>query len=81
MHYVYILESLNGSAHFYVGSTSNLRVRLAEHQDGRSPHTSKYRPWKLKWYAGFESRTKAEAFETYLKTASGRAFQMKHIAS
>ena len=80
MHYVYILESWNGPAHFYVGETANLRSRFADHQAGRSPHTSKRRPWKLKWYAGFENPTKARAFETYLKTASGRAFQMKHIA-
>ena len=45
---------------------------------GRSDHTAKYRPWKLVWYAAFHIRAKAESFERYLKTASGRAFQKKH---
>ena len=79
MYYTYVIESVTEPIHYYVGSTEDLVARLADHNVGRSSHTAKYRPWKLVWYCGFEHRTKAEAFERYLKTASGRAFQKKHL--
>jgi putative endonuclease len=75
-----ILESAPSPERFYVGNTEDLKARVADHNAGRSSHTSKYRPWRLKWYCAFDSRPRAEAFETYLKSASGRAFQKKHIA-
>ena len=78
MTYVYILESLD-SAHFYVGVTSDLRARLAKHNAGAVPHTSKYRPWRLKTYVAFSDEARAIAFEKYLKSGSGRAFAKKHL--
>ena len=80
MYYTYIIETVSQPAHFYVGSTSDLPARMADHNAGLSAHTAKFRPWKLKWYCAFETRAKAEEFERYLKTASGRAFQAKRIA-
>jgi predicted GIY-YIG superfamily endonuclease len=80
MYYVYIIESVDSLLkHYYVGSTGNLKGRLADHSAGSSPHTAKYRPWMLVWYCAFSTRAKAEAFERYLKTASGGAFQKKRI--
>jgi putative endonuclease len=79
MYYAYVLETVNELKHYYVGSTEDLTARMAYHNAGRSQHTAKYRPWKLVWYSAFLNKTKAEAFERYLKTASGRAFQKKHI--
>jgi putative endonuclease len=78
MKYVYILESLD-SQHFYVGITDDLRVRLAKHNVGEVPHTSKYGPWRLKTYVAFSNKRQAIAFEKYLKTASGRAFAKKGL--
>jgi predicted GIY-YIG superfamily endonuclease len=46
MKYVYILQSKDG-AHFYVGVTDDLRARLAKHNAGEVPHSSKFRPWRL----------------------------------
>jgi len=80
MHFVYILKSVGLPERFYVGSTADLEARVADHNAGRSPHTSKHRPWTLKWYCAFDSKARAEEFETYLKSASGRAFQKKHLA-
>ena len=80
MYYVYILQSIPERTRFYVGATSDLKVRVADHNAGRSPHTAKHRPWRLRWYCAFESRSRAEVFERYLKSASGRAFQKRHIA-
>lgn len=78
MHYVYILESLCG-AHFYVGQTQDLKKRLSAHNAGQVSHTSKFRPWKLRTYIGFEGRARALALEAYLKSGSGRAFAKKRL--
>lgn len=78
MKYVYILESLDG-LHFYVGITDDLRARLAKHNAGEVPHTSKYAPWRLKTYVAFSDEKQAVAFERYLKSASGRAFAKKRL--
>jgi putative endonuclease len=47
MHYVYLLQSESIVGQRYVGVTSNLKQRLADHNAGKSPHTSKYAPWKF----------------------------------
>ena len=78
MKYVYIRESLD-SNHFYVGITDYLRARLAKHNAGDVPHTSKYGPWRIKTYIAFSDEKQAIAFEKYLNTASGRAFAKKRL--
>jgi putative endonuclease len=78
MKYVYILESLNFE-HFYIGITDDLRTRLAKHNAGEVPHTSKFRPWRLKTYIAFSDEKQAVAFEKYLKSHSGRAFAKKRL--
>src|SRR5437899_2343258 len=78
MKYVYILKSLD-SQPFYVGITDDLRARLAKHNSGEFPHTSKYRPWRLKTYVAFSDEKQAIAFEKYLKSGSGLAFAKKRL--
>ncbi|WP_148894929.1 GIY-YIG nuclease family protein [Geothermobacter ehrlichii] len=78
-HYVYILTSLACAERHYVGLTKNLEARLAAHNSGQVPHTSKYRPWQIETAIAFRSREKAVAFERYLKSHSGRAFSRKHF--
>ena len=58
MKYVCILESLN-SEHFYIGITSDLRARLAKHNAGEVPHTSKYGPWRIRTYVAFSDEALA----------------------
>ena len=53
MHYVYLLESDASPRKRYVGLTTDLKRRLAEHNAGKSAHTSKYVPWHLVTYIGF----------------------------
>jgi len=79
MHYVYILESEQDPKHWYVGVTSNLKRRLAEHNAGDSFHTNKFKPWKIKNYITFRDRKGAEQFEQYLKSHVGRAFTKRHL--
>lgn len=78
MKFVYILESLDGG-HFYIGITDAVPARLDKHNAGEVPHTSKFRPWRLKTYVAFSDERRAFAFERYLKSGSGRAFTKKHL--
>jgi putative endonuclease len=78
MKFVYILESLDNE-HFYVGITDDVIARVTKHNSGEVPHTSKYRPWRLKTYIAFRDEKQAFAFEKYLKSGSGRAFAKKHL--
>ena len=78
-HYVFILQSEAHSEHFYIGLTENLRDRLRRHNGGEVPHTSKFRPWRIKTVVAFSDPDRAGAFERYLKSASGRAFAKKRL--
>jgi len=79
MHYVYILRSENSPDQTYVGSTSDLRKRLAQHNAGKSIHTHKFKPWNLMAYIALPEKRLAEELESYLKSGSGRAFAKRHL--
>ena len=79
VYYVYLIESLSARGERYVGMTTDLKQRLREHNQGKSSHTTKFRPWKLISYIAFTNRAKAEAFERYLKSGSGHAFARKRL--
>ncbi len=79
MWYVYLLQSEGDAEHRYVGVTSDLKRRLAEHNAGKSAHTSKFLPWRLVTYIAFSDERKAAAFEHYLKSGSGHAFANKRL--
>ncbi len=79
MIYVYLLESLEHAGERYVGMTGDMKARLTDHNAGKSPHTSKFRPWRLVTYLAFSDETKAAAFERYLKHGSGHAFANRHL--
>jgi predicted GIY-YIG superfamily endonuclease len=81
MRYVYLLQSEAFAGQRYVGVTSSLRQRLADHNAGKSSHTSKYAPWKLVTYLAFSDEQRADAFERYLKSGSGHAFAKKRLWS
>ena len=78
-HYVYILVSRSNPGRHYTGLTDDLGARLKAHNDGQLPYTAKHRPWQIDTAIAFRSRAKARAFETYLKSHSGRAFASKHF--
>ena len=64
---VYILECTDSS--FYVGITSNLDIRLQEHNSGKdkSAYTFKRRSVILKWFQNFTSPSEAIKLEKKLK--------------
>ncbi|MBV8534905.1 MAG: GIY-YIG nuclease family protein [Alphaproteobacteria bacterium] len=79
MYYVYLLESCQTSGQRYVGLTTDLKRRLAEHNAGKSSHTSKFAPWRLVTYVAFSDDGKANAFERHLNSGSGHAFARKRF--
>jgi predicted GIY-YIG superfamily endonuclease len=79
MHFVYILQSISHPDQYYTGLCADVSARLGTHNAGQSPHTSKYKPWRLLSYHWFERQERAAAFERYLKSGSGRAFALRHL--
>ena len=77
--YVYMFQSIDRPGHWYVGMTEDLDERMKAHNGGRVLHTSKFAPWRIETAVAFRDKTKAVAFEKYLKTQSGRAFAKKHL--
>jgi putative endonuclease len=79
VYHVYLIKSVNHPEITYVGYTTDIKQRLAKHNSGGSPHTSKYVPWQLIVYLTFSEKKVASEFERYLKTQSGRAFAAKRF--
>lgn len=79
MHYVYLIQSIKFPDQTYTGQTQDLKKRLASHNYGSSPHTSKYKPWQIVVYLGFKEKHKAVEFEKYLKSGSGREFTYRRF--
>jgi hypothetical protein len=49
--YTYILQSVSSPDQLYDGHSCNLKQRLSDRSAGHCPHTAKFRPWKVKFYA------------------------------
>ncbi|MHC4830924.1 MAG: GIY-YIG nuclease family protein [Planctomycetota bacterium] len=81
MLFVYILGSESHPTQTYIGLTEDLDERLKRHNSGGSPHTSKHMPWRLETYIAFNNADLAKQFETYLKSASGRAFAKRRLVT
>ena len=79
MFYAYIIESEAHRNRRYIGFTADLRTRVEDHNLGRNVSTKMGRPWKLVFYAAFQEKADAMSFESYLKTASGKAFARKRL--
>ncbi len=77
--FVYVLRSLSSPKRRYVGLTSDVRRRIEVHNAGMTPSTTKHRPWALSLAVEFTDERRAERFERYLKSPSGRAFAKRHF--
>ena len=71
MFYVYILHSAKDGG-LYIGYTTDLKRRLAEHQKGLSKSTKSRGPFRLIHYEAFLENADARAREKYLKSGYGR---------
>jgi putative endonuclease len=80
VHHVYVLRSQSSPDKIYTGFTSvDPEIRLTRHNNGSTPATHHHRPWNLAWHCAFPDKQKAHAFETYLKSGSGRALLHKRL--
>ncbi len=79
MYYVYRIQSVDSPDRFYTGFSADLKQRMRDHDNGNNRSTASFRPWKLVFYAAFESKESALEFEGYLKTGSGKAFANKRL--
>ena len=77
--YVYVLRSLRNPKETYVGVSRDPKTRINKHNRGENRSTARYRPWEVLSVTRFPSQRKAEDFEKYLKSGSGRAFRKKHL--
>ena len=69
--YIYILYSVSDKG-FYIGFTSDLKLRLVKHAKGQVAATKFRRPFKLIHYEYFIDKEDAMAREEYLKSGYGR---------
>ena len=58
MKYVDLIQSIPYPKEKYIGITSDLKNRLKVHREGGSPHTSKFKQWKVAVYMAFSSEEK-----------------------
>ena len=77
--FVYVLKNADRNTDFYVGLSSDVNARLADHNAGRCPHTASRRTWQLHVVIEFSDEERAVRFERYLKSGSGRAFAKRHF--
>jgi putative endonuclease len=69
MHTVYIIQCDEGK--YYIGSTSDLSVRLKQHNNGESRWTSRFKNWKLVYREEFINKSEALKREKFLKKMKG----------
>ena len=73
IYYVYAIRSeIDGR--IYVGFSSNVEKRLAEHNAGKTRSTKGYRPWELIFTEKTEGRIVARNREKYFKSGIGKEF-------
>ncbi len=78
MFYVYILRSASDSG-IYIEYSSNLRVRLRQHNAGDRLATAHRSPWKLIYYEAYSEQADALGRERYLKSGAGRRFLQSQL--
>jgi len=69
-YFVYMLENQKGR--HYIGITTDLDRRLAEHNSGGAKSTKPFGPWKMIYSEVFETRSEACKREWHLKNSPGK---------
>lgn len=77
MYYVYILKLNN--LQLYTGYTSDLKRRMAEHQQGKCAFTSDRLPVELIHYEAYSLESDARRREKFLKTTEGKELLRRQI--
>jgi putative endonuclease len=78
IHFVYILQSLKDDG-WYIGYSTGIERRLAEHNSGKNVSTHSRRPFQLIYYEAYLHKMDALGREKFLKSGAGRRFLEKQI--
>ncbi len=78
--YVYLLKSLKDNKH-YVGWTTDLKRRLDAHNSGKTPSTSRRRPFELIYFESFSDKVSAKEREKKLKMNPNMLYYFKKRAT
>ena len=73
MFFVYILHS-TVTNRYYVGSTHDMQLRLAHHNDGWSRSTKSGRPWHVVYTEEYPDRSAALRRENEIKRQKSRKY-------
>lgn len=76
MHYVYVIKSQK-DGQLYIGETSDLRRRLAEHNNGKSIATKSRIPFDLIYCEAYQNSLLAKQREYKLKKFGQSYHQLK----
>ena len=76
--YMYVLRSVE-SGRLYTGCTTDLRKRLTEHNESKSPYTRSRGPYELIYYEACINPQDAFAREMYLKTGMGKRYLKNRV--
>jgi len=72
-YYIYVMQSEIDN-NFYVGYTSDIRIRIEKHNKGEVQSTKNRRPLKLVYWEGCLNQKDATHREKYLKTSHGKRY-------
>ena len=73
MYYTYILKSKIKDT-YYVGSCSDLALRLERHNSGNSRSTKAFIPWKIVYYEEFNNKKDAMKREYFIKRQKSKKY-------
>jgi putative endonuclease len=73
MYYTYVIKSRKNGK-LYTGSTSDLRKRLWQHNNGKSPYTKGKGPFTIIYYEACLNLDDARSRELYLKSGVGKRY-------
>jgi len=75
---VYIIKSLKDNS-YYIGHTSDLNKRIAEHNRGKSKYTKAKKPWYIIHSEMYDTRKDAMQRESEIKKQKSRIYIEKLI--
>ena len=80
MFFAYVLKSIK-QQYFYKGHCEDLEKRLLQHNSGMTESIRPYIPFEIAYFEKFATEKEAIAREKYFKSAAGRRFLKKILAS
>jgi putative endonuclease len=72
-YYTYVLQSKKDGK-WYTGFTSDLKIRVQQHNDGEVKSTKGRGPFELIYYEACKSSKDAQDREKYLKSGPGKRY-------